>query len=535
MRNNNTCSRMMFLRIICVLVMITVAFSIAMGLMYQNLSEQIYRSSGDTKTVDDRKDHFEESNTTSLRLSDISSQLESQATQLDSLEVKSESQAVQLETLRSIVVSEFQEYLNITVLQLEDNAEKVKEVNENVFAQGSLMTYQFSGTFAILGSLISIVHMAAHLRRFEEPFVQRKVLAILCMCPIYSVTSWFSLVFVNAEQYLVVLRDFYEAYCIYTFLSFLIAVLGRGSRDTVIALLAKQDKLKPPIKFNPFASRINYHSNEAKAAAVLHQCQLFSMQFVFLRPVTSIAMLIFDSIYESRWNLRHPQLYIQLIVNLSVFFAFTGLIKFYHAVHDELSWCNPFSKFLCVKGVVFMTFWQGLGISIFAHAFHSESHSDDDNYNARRWSVHAQNTLICLEMFCFAAVHIFVFSVDEWEEGYREKRNQREKTKFSDKFAMNDFVHDVKLVLRRKKEIEKGGNKTDGEIPSSKDLESLTLKEEKDNEWEDTWDRIEKCVEEMDDNQKSDDSNGRECEKENQPNKQLESTSFLPSSCSDLV
>lgn len=50
------------------------------------------------------------------------------------------------------------------------------------------------------------------------------------MVPIYSITSWLSLVWPNLESYLAALRDIYEAYAVYTFIGLLIAVLedGRG-------------------------------------------------------------------------------------------------------------------------------------------------------------------------------------------------------------------------------------------------------------------------------------------------------------------
>ena len=57
--------------------------------------------------------------------------------------------------------------------------------------------------------------MTSHLRKMQEPVVQRKILAILWMSPIYAITSWFSLVFHSAEGYLAIIRDSYEAYVIY--------------------------------------------------------------------------------------------------------------------------------------------------------------------------------------------------------------------------------------------------------------------------------------------------------------------------------
>ena len=42
--------------------------------------------------------------------------------------------------------------------------------------------------------------------------------------------------------------------------------------------------------------------------------------------------------------------------------AFYALLSFFHGTQKDLEWCNPWPKFLCIKGVVFMTFWQGVCI-----------------------------------------------------------------------------------------------------------------------------------------------------------------------------
>ena len=67
------------------------------------------------------------------------------------------------------------------------------------------------------------------------------------MAPIYSTSSWFSLVFVGCEAYLSIIKDCYEAYVVYVFLSFLISVLGNGDREAVVdKLAARADHLHTP-------------------------------------------------------------------------------------------------------------------------------------------------------------------------------------------------------------------------------------------------------------------------------------------------
>jgi len=49
---------------------------------------------------------------------------------------------------------------------------------------------------------------------------------------------------------------------------------------------------------------------------------------------------------DSAWDLRAPQFYIIVVLNILVFFAFTGLLKFYYAVHEYIERVNPFQ--ICV-------------------------------------------------------------------------------------------------------------------------------------------------------------------------------------------
>jgi hypothetical protein len=74
-------------------------------------------------------------------------------------------------------------------------------------------------------------------------------------------------------------------------------------------------------------------------------------------------------------------------------------------VDKDLAWCRPFAKFLCIKGVVFMTFWQGLAISILAQT------TDVGGQDEVEWAQSAQNFLICLEMLLFSIAHFYCFPV----------------------------------------------------------------------------------------------------------------------------
>ena len=311
--------------------------------------------------------------------------------------------------------------INSQVLSVQSTLSSYIRTTQDQFStENSFMVYQLAGTFTILGCLISMWHMTSHLRNFRQPVVQRKILAILWMCPIYSITSWLSLVLPKFEGYLAILKDMYEAYVIYQFLSFCISVLGKGDRNAVVDRLAKHaDHLTTPVprwclncclwcccgcfsssstttrrchKINTNDSgeagggsgggEVNEEEEEKKQLAdgVLLQCQICAMQFVFLRPLLTAVLFIlkkvdyhgpmFGRIDEIHWfhggdgndnndlndnigvdeddsdigggggmfDYRSPQFYIVILENISVFLAFSGLLNFYHAVQDDLSW-----------------------------------------------------------------------------------------------------------------------------------------------------------------------------------------------------
>ena len=253
----------------------------------------------------------------------------------------------------SSTVQELSKTVTQAEAEISDEVDKVKKdvehyvltTQDQFSMENSFMVYQLAGTFTLLSCLISMWHMTAHMRKMNEPDVQRRILAILWMSPVYAVTSWFSLVFHSAEGYLAIIKDGYEAYIIYQFLSFCIAVLGKGDRNKVVDLLAHHaDHLTPPFRLFGCCEYVcgcckpePYENNRALADAILLQCQLFAMQFVLFRPLTTTAMVVLEKLEyygagDGPTDYRAPQFYITIIQNLSIFVAFAGLLKFYHAV-----------------------------------------------------------------------------------------------------------------------------------------------------------------------------------------------------------
>jgi hypothetical protein len=451
-------SRYLVVLLLAIMVGMGVYFQVEMMDLTTQLSEEKYHAAKMDELLKTHERVIERFNA-SVTNTDVISRLATLEHDLKTTTDRVEDELSRTEKVISKQLDETVNQLSDTVAEakkeIEDEVDKVKAdveqyvlITQDQFSmENSFMVYQLAGTFTLLSCLISMWHMTAHLRKMNEPDVQRKILAILWMSPIYAVTSWFSLVFHSAEGWLAIIKDGYEAYVIYQFLAFCIAVIGKGDRNTVVDHLSRHaEHLTPPFRiFGCFeicgcCIPDPYESSRALADAILLQCQVFALQFVLFRPLTTIGVVVCDRLEyygagDGPTDYRSPQFWLTVVQNLSIFTAFAGLLKFYHAVDSELAWCRPFAKFLCIKGVVFMTFWQGLAISTVA----TMTDAGDSE-----WAKSAQNFLICMEMLAFSIAHFYCFPTDEWQEGYRVKQSHGA---FGDSIALNDFFSDVKLIL----------------------------------------------------------------------------------------
>uniref|UniRef100_A0A182T6D7 Transmembrane protein 184B n=1 Tax=Anopheles maculatus TaxID=74869 RepID=A0A182T6D7_9DIPT len=98
-------------------------------------------------------------------------------------------------------------------------------------------------------------------------------------------------------------------------------------------------------------------------------------------------------------------IYITVIYNISVSLALYGLYLFYFATRDLLTPFDPVLKFCTVKSVIFLSFWQGVGLAILEKAEVISPIVDAGGSTTSAGTVSAgyQNFFICIEML-FAAI-----------------------------------------------------------------------------------------------------------------------------------
>jgi hypothetical protein len=75
--------------------------------------------------------------------------------------------------LNTLFFSSAQSQIEMEVTKVKADVDVYVRTTQDQFSmENSFMIYQLAGTFTLLGGLISMWHMTAHLRRFNQPFVQ---------------------------------------------------------------------------------------------------------------------------------------------------------------------------------------------------------------------------------------------------------------------------------------------------------------------------------------------------------------------------
>jgi hypothetical protein len=157
------------------------------------------------------------------------------------------------------------------------------------------------------------------------------------------------------------LRESYEAYVIYCFLYFLIALLGEEQQ--LLNILKAKPENRGHHKF-PVNLILSPWVNGYQ---LLHRCKHGVLQYVVVKNLMAITTFILHQLNyydEGTFRLDRGYLYVCIINNISQLWALYCLVLFYYATKEELTPWRPISKFVCVKSVVFFTWWQSVMIDI---------------------------------------------------------------------------------------------------------------------------------------------------------------------------
>ncbi|VDM74385.1 unnamed protein product [Strongylus vulgaris] len=274
-----------------------------------------------------------------------------------------------------------------------------------------------AGLFTWAALLITSHQIYQHLRWYSCPTEQRWIVRILFIVPIYAFDSWLSLIFFSDNVYIYFnsIRDCYEAFVIYSFLSLCYEYLG-GESNIMAEIRGK------PIKPTNYYTCTCCLAGKQYTIEFLRFCKQATLQFCFIKPVMAVITLFLVGMgkYEDgNWSADQGYLYITLVYNVSISLALYGLFLFYTATRELLSPYSPVLKFLTTFNVLILSI--GFLIAILGATSAIDPVVDSNgNVVINKGTVAAgyQNFLICIEMF-FAAIALkFAFGVSAYADAH---------------------------------------------------------------------------------------------------------------------
>ena len=164
------------------------------------------------------------------------------------------------------------------------------------------------------------------------------------------------------------------------------------------------------------------------------------IQFVFIKPITALTSILLFSynLYdEESFDIRNSHLYISMINNVCITIAMYCLALFYIGLEKDLLPFRPLSKFICIKFVLFFSFWQTLAFQICMHL------KIIKNTNAHIY----QSFLMCFEMMLAAIAHNFAFSHNDFVD--YSKNSTEFYNNFKTVINVSDLLSDAESVFTR--------------------------------------------------------------------------------------
>ncbi|KAF9669783.1 hypothetical protein SADUNF_Sadunf13G0000300 [Salix dunnii] len=297
--------------------------------------------------------------------------------------------------------------------------------------------------FCALGAMASaFFHIYKHLLNYTEPTYQRYIVRIIFMVPrVLSISipyvkycishsvhckcrsnvdqfwermslginpgvllrptsglPWVSSAYLDGVSFGKLLS--YEAWVIYNFLSLCLAWVG-GPGAVVLSLSGRVMEPSwclmtccfPPM---PLDGRF------------IRSCKQGCLQFVILKPfLVAVTLILYakGKYMDGNFSPKQSYLYLTIIYTISYTLALYALALFYVACKDLLQPFNPVPKFIIIKSVVFLTYWQGVLVFLAA-----KSGFIKDAEEAAQF----QDFIICVEMLIAAVGHLYAFPYKEY-------------------------------------------------------------------------------------------------------------------------
>lgn len=283
------------------------------------------------------------------------------------------------------------------------------------------LTLLGSGCCVMLSMHFTVQLLSQHLFYWKNPKEQKAIIIIILMAPLYAITSFVGLLDIQGSKtfftFLESIKECYEALVLAKFMGLMYSYLNISISKNIVPDEIKGREIHhsfPVTIFMPRTVRLEHHT--------LKVLKYWTWQFVVIRPVCSVLIIALQLIgfYPSwlSWTFT-------FILNISVSMALYALVIFYHVFAKELAPHKPLAKFMCVKGIVFFCFWQGIALEILAAVGFIKSHHFWLDVEQIQEAL--QNIFVILEMVVFSVIQQYAYHVAPYSGADEAKFTKKNK------------------------------------------------------------------------------------------------------------
>jgi len=331
--------------------------------------------------------------------------------------------------------------------------------------ENNIVGWIIGAFFVVIAVPLTIYDIIMHIANYFKPQLQLHCIRILFMVPVYSLNSWFALYFSEQKVYFETLRESYEAYVIYSFFHLMLNYLGEADSSTPTEIPNVPTELNMRKESTESKS-----SNESNSTEIKHN-HLFPFNFIFssmtqknlisktsigvlqyliIRLIITIGSLIIYVVnpifygYEKFGNKNVYSLFM-IIICLSQAYAVYCVVLFCKTMQDKLTGIRPLSKFLIIKFIIFLTFWQSVIIPFcnYIDAVQSVLLYSQDTDGIK-------NLLICIEMAFAGVGHHMYYNYNQFSNASDDiLTKQKKKNAIIESVFPNDIIIDIKRTFRQ--------------------------------------------------------------------------------------
>ncbi|KIW01979.1 uncharacterized protein PV09_06490 [Verruconis gallopava] len=281
-----------------------------------------------------------------------------------------------------------------------------------------------TAVFSLVATVIALGLMFMHATHYSVPHQQKHIIRILFMIPIYACISFVSYVYYKHAIYWEVLRDCYEAFAIASFFTLLCHYLEKDLHDQKEYFRRFGAAGRPLRNWILPVSWLQKCTGGAEKGIFrvprsgltwFNVIYVSVFQYCFIRVVFSFVAMItqlFKRYCESSLSPAFGHVWVMTFEALSVTIAMYCLIQFYLQLKDDLAEYRPFLKILCIKLVIFFSFWQSILISMLSSSVIPGGAILKPTKKVAYPDIQVgiPSMLLAIEMSIFAVLHIFAFS-----------------------------------------------------------------------------------------------------------------------------